>query len=916
MTAALCVIFFLSGVSALIFESLWFQLAGRVFGSSLFAASIVLTSFMAGLALGNGFAAYRGSRVRFPVRLYAVLELVIAVTGFSLVLLFPHLTSICADLFRHFLSEPLKLNALRSALAMGLMIIPTTAMGMTLPILVRALYSRGGNFGNALGLLYGWNTFGAVAGVLASELYFIKWFGILGTGLLAALFNIAAAVWALSLWRRFALSAAVPAAAKVSRERKPSSRVIRLLVAAFLSGFTLLALEMVWFRFMALFFMNSSLNFAIMLAVVLAGISSGGLLASRWFRSNRDAHLHIVPLLALNAILVCALYGRFNTAFSLLTKLNYATHVLLCSIYLMLPISFISGIIFTMFGRALHKEIQAEAKASGLLVLSNTIGAASGSLAAGLIFIPQFGIEASFALLAGVYLLILLLFFMQREYARSTLFKTIRNAMVAGSIMVLALFPRGLMENVLSKGPIARFLEIGAKRVAFVEGLNETIQYTRQDILGRPYYYRQITNSYRMSGTMLKARRYMRFFAYLPLAIHRRPKNALLIGYGCGTTSSVVFPGSKDDPINDPRVTVHIEDGRFFLLASDIKFDIITAEPPPPKNAGIANLYSQEYFQLIYNSLAEGGVVTYWLPMHLLVTEEAKAIMKAFSNVFDSSSLWSGNAYDWVMVGVKEPQAPATERAFRRQWKDPAIEFDLRALGFTSPEEFGSFFIADGKRLRDWISDEPPLVDNYPRRLSYRIPSVPEYTAQCRGFMDPVDAWGNFSESVQMQKIWPASLRRKAERYFESNRILCDLFVLNTSVVERLHQCIQNPLRRKYILWALFSDEYALRIIDRELAKGRVLLEAEKAEAYVHLAARAVYDGDYQKAVEYYTWLGNNDKAYEIYYLYLRIYLLYLAGDRDSAEKIGRDYIDNQEYNKAGAALQIRSYYNWLGSIF
>ena len=134
-----------------------------------------------------------------------------------------------------------------------------------------------------------------------------------------------------------------------------------------------------------------------------------------------------------------------------------------------------------------------------------------------------------------------------------------------------------------------------------------------------------VTNAYSMSATSLKAKRYMKYFIYLPVAIHHNPKTALLIGFGCGMTakaltdtkslqdiqildiskdviemSNVIFPLTEENPVFDPRATVHIEDGRFFLLTSERKFDIITAEPPPPKTAGIVNLYTQEYFQLLY----------------------------------------------------------------------------------------------------------------------------------------------------------------------------------------------------------------------------------------------------------------------------------------------------------------------------
>lgn len=620
MILALSLLFFLSGISALIFESLWFQLAARVFGSSVLAASIVLTSFMTGLALGSGLIAFKSDRILNPLRLFAALEIIVGISGLFIVLLFPHITIMCANIFRAYLSAPLLLNVIRLSLAMALMIIPSTAMGITLPIIIKAVYSIRRNFGSVLGLLYGWNTLGAVIGVLLTEIFLIKRLGIRGAGVTAALISTVIGVSA------FILSKKNPVVVKseelqLNRGDRISYRSRKILMAAFLSGFALLALEVIWFRFMALFFMNSSLNFAIMLAVVLAGVSFGGLSASRWFSATEDADRRLVLFPALNVIFICLLYGSFHAVLNFISRISGINYTLISSLYLMFPVSFISGVIYIILGHALHDEMRHEVKAGGLLALSNTIGAAAGSLIAGFLFIPKIGIEGSFAVVAGIYLFIIFLNVARPIDVRSNIFKTTQKTVLAGCLITLALFPRGLMDNVLSRWPITLFTDIGAKRVAVREGINGTIQYTRQDLLGKPYYYRLVTNSSRMSGTMLKARRYMKYFAYLPLALQRAPKKALLIGYGVGTTakaltdnrdleeihivdisedivnmSNVVFPDANEDPAKDPRVSIHIEDGRFFLMTTRMKFDIITAEPPPPKNAGIVNLYSEEYF--------------------------------------------------------------------------------------------------------------------------------------------------------------------------------------------------------------------------------------------------------------------------------------------------------------------------------
>src|SRR6185503_11659685 len=164
-----------------------------------------------------------------------------------------------------------------------------------------------------------------------------------------------------------------------------------------------------------------------------------------------------------------------------------------------------------------------------------------------------------------------------------------------------------------------------------------------------------------------------KLYVYWAMAMHPEARRALLVCYGVGNTakalvdtrslhsidvvdisrdvlalSSVPYPPPAASPLTDPRVRVHVEDGRFFLSTTDQEFDLITAEPPPPMNSGVVNLYSREYFALLRSRLAEGGVVTYWLPVTQLSPAGAKSIARAFCDVFDDCSLWTGGGGDWM----------------------------------------------------------------------------------------------------------------------------------------------------------------------------------------------------------------------------------------------------------------------------
>ncbi len=398
--AALSVIFFLSGSASLLFETLWFRACGLVFGNSAWASAIVLASFMAGLAIGNLLSPAVLRRWQEPLRVYGALEITIGVCGLILVLLLPLLSAVLAPLFRNLLDSPL-LNAVRMLFAFILLVIPATGMGATLPTVVTALSRSDPNFGRVLGMLYGCNTIGAVAGALAGELLLIRLLGVRGTGVVAALCSVSAGLAALSL------RTAVPWHRLQGGGKPPHSKGLwRLLIAASASGFALLALEVLWFRFVIFFVVSTSVAFAVMLAVVLAGIGFGALLASTvWTRfPNADLNAPVVAAAAAAALVLC--YSGF-VAF----RAEAGGHarfetlaVVVDSVRLMLPVSILSGIFFTVIGRSVEREIGEDAAA--LVTFANTIGAAIGPVVAGFVFIPLFGVERSFFIVAMLYAVI------------------------------------------------------------------------------------------------------------------------------------------------------------------------------------------------------------------------------------------------------------------------------------------------------------------------------------------------------------------------------------------------------------------------------------------------------------------------------------------------------------------------------
>ncbi|HUJ12371.1 MAG TPA: spermidine synthase [Thermoanaerobaculia bacterium] len=761
---ALSGIFFLSGGASLLFETLWFRECGLVFGNSAWASAIVLGAFMAGLAIGNLIAP--GLRAE-PLRVYAAIEITIGVCGFLLVLVLPLLSPAFAPLFRHLLDSPM-LNAARLVGAFVLLVIPATGMGATLPTLVRALSRRDESFGRVLGLLYGFNTIGAVAGALAGELILIRALGVRGTGAFAALCSITAGVLA----SRLRGAGSQPAQSRF----RSGSTPIRFLLAAACSGFALLALEVIWFRFVLFFVVSTSIAFAVMLAVVLAGIGIGALIASTiWNRfPDADAYTPVVAAGSAAALVLC------YSGFSPMPVRHLASSMFIDGARLMLPVSILSGILFTFIGRALEREINDESRAAALVTFANTVGAAFGPLVAGFALIPSIGIEASFFAIGVLYVVVALL-----------TMRSLRVAIAAAAIasLTLVFFPWHLWRNYFL--PLATHPYRQTHIVAVSEAPTETAVYLEEDIAGDPYVYTLYTNGFSMSGTAFPSRRYMSMFVYLPIALRPQTKSALLISYGVGITAKtltrtkqlesidvvdisrsildhgrIIWPGASY-PLADPRVHVHVEDGRFFLLATPKRFDLITAEPPPPKNAGIVNLYTREYFQLMHDRLTDRGIASYWLPAYQMSQSDNLAIIRAFCDVFDDCSLWTGARAEWILVGSRGADTAPSEEDFSRQWSDPATRASLVRIGVERPDQMATTFLADAPILERLTANAKPLTDDHPLRLSAEIPV---------GLCDLIyEVTGNapraFLTSDFIRRILPPRIRAAAPSDFRAQQV-------------------------------------------------------------------------------------------------------------------------------------------------
>lgn len=847
---------FVSGAAGLMFQVVWFYRSGLVLGSDLWAITLVLSSFMAGLALGNAIAGALGARIKRPLAFYAALEIVVAISGVAVTYLLPHLSAIVVAVGARWPVESGVANAIRLATAFAVLVVPATAMGATMPVVVGALNRRGRPFGAALGALYGANTFGACAGVLGAEWISIASFGITRTGWVAAALNVSAAAIAMiavgdvrNAWADVKVG---PHGGRVGASTIPRpDRVAPALLSASLAGAVALALEVVWFRALSLYVLSTSQATAIMLATVLAAIAAGGAAGGWWLRVEPTARLH-TPIVALvSGIAVLASYAGFALGTSGTQVGVWITMTRFAFALTALP-AFFSGVLFTLIGAALYEEIGQGTRSAAWTTLANTVGALVGPPVAAFVLMPALGMEGTLVLLAAISIATALSAAVAVRPLPPSAKVTLPLAVAVLAGLAVWVPSRDLSDRYFARAAAA-YAGDGSRVVATREGPSETIFLMQQDLLDRPVYHRLVTNGFSMSGTAVPGQRYMRYFAYWPMFVHRGPiARALVVCYGVGVTASglLEIPSltsldvveiSKDvvamsdriyppdrHPLRDRRVNLHLEDGRYFLETTAERFDLITGEPPPPRTPGASNIYTREYFQLLHDHLNEGGIATYWLPVgRPNPGTDVDAIVSAFCDVFNDCSLWNATPFDFMLAGGRNAQGSVPLEQFAAPWQTPGLQASLREVGFERPEQIGATFLGDAAYLRELTTNTPPLTDDRPERLrpsqrpslsDPRYGVVAEVTRHYQRVLDPDRARALFSSSPYIAALWPEALRTATLPYFDVQRIVNDVLWDGShplAHIDRLHKVLTETNLRTLPLWLLGTDEVRQRIAER-----------------------------------------------------------------------------------------------------
>jgi spermidine synthase len=926
--AIVSAILFLSGASALLFQTLWLRLSGLAFGNSIWSAALILSSFMAGLALGSAIAASSTLGRLRPLRFYAGLEVLIAILGCTLVFALPLVGQWMRPVFQSFWGHQGLVNVIRVAVSFLILLIPTTAMGLTLPVLLEDSILKEKEFSRALGVLYGANTLGAMAGALVGEAYLVRIWGLLGTALTAAGLSCLAAIVAW-LSTGGALSSRRQAPPRFRLRLSPGKDLPwRLLAVSMSTGAALLGLEIIWFRFLRLYVASTSAAYSVMLAVVLGGIALGGIISS-FISSRIEARRQLLPgllLLAANATLFSYLFFPVPQAPPNIpmSEPAFFRQIGQLSFVLMFPVALLSGALLPLIVTCVQSQIQGRMNSAGLTILFNTIGAACGPLLAGFVLLPWLGFQSSLILVAAVYAGLALLTGPRQNWSLRRVSGVATVTLSAVFLLVLAIFP--YRRDDLHFANARRLYDAdGSVLIKNIEGTADTFQLLRRDLFGKPYYYRLVTNSYSMSGTLPRSQRYMRMFAYLPLVLRPESENALLICYGVGVTadafihdaqlkhldivdiSKEVFDLAKlysgpgySNPLRDPRVATFVQDGRFFLQACPNRYDIITGEPPPLKVAGTVNLYTEQFFSLMKDRLKDGGIASFWLPIYQLTSDDTKAILRAFQNVFANASLWATSDLEWIMVGIKPPLSPANEELARKLWTDQTSGSDLVRIGLELPDQLSACFVMGAEEIDRITKGIEPLTDFYPKRLSDVRPNIDAVYKFGYSYLETSAVLGRFHASPLIREIWPNERNKSLEQFFFFREIRYRAEMSGSNWLAELDLYLRNSRLRAPVLAVQNSDEFRVALAEQLTTD----VHSVRADALHDLVAGALARRDLGAAIELLE--SEKDRGFtNTNDFFLLTYLYCLNGNVEKAEALA---------NARSGSIQKDRFVDWLWS--
>jgi spermidine synthase len=719
-------LFLTSGATALLYQVAFGKKLATIYGATAYAVSAVLAAFMGGLAMGSFLGGRWAGKVRRPLMIYGIAEILVGVVCALTPSFFDAVASAYRGLVLRMPDSLAFVTATRAALTAIVVIVPTIAMGITMPMLARAVAGQSAADDaelarRRLSLLYAINTLGGAVGAVVSAYLVLPTLGLTNTMRAAAIINLVIGAVAVHSGRSKASSSvetdAEGASLQTGRESEPAPL---LLLLALCSGLFVFAAEVVDTHLLALLIGNSAYAFGLMLAVFLTCLSAGASLAG-WIdrRFERSALAVALCVTSLALLATLPVLGRLPNLFLWIGARvsSWAGRELVRAFVaffaLALP-TMCMGLTFPLLLRKVagHQDVGHRV---GQLTAINTIGSIAGSLACGYYVLPLLGSERTLQLIAIAFAA---LGIVSALWAR-------QGVRVAGALGAVALVASLVMPRWDMK-----LLTNGANVYFSADAPPDALEMIAEDVHGgftsvarRNDVLTMYTNG-KFQGDNGWEVTAQRSFAHFPALFVKGFDRSLVIGLGTGTTLGTIagypfdaievaeispaivsaakrfFSGPNRGSLDDRRVTMIMNDGRNHLLITDKRYDLITIELTSVWFAGAANLYSREFYELCRARLKDDGVLQQWLQLHHIDRRELAVALRTLRSVFDHVALFVGGNQGIVVASA--PPLIASRAKLAELEARPAVKESL--AGASLPSLLGKLVIS-GAELDRFIAD-------------------------------------------------------------------------------------------------------------------------------------------------------------------------------------------------------------------
>ncbi len=737
------VCFILSGATGLIYEVLWARMLGLVFGATTLAISTVLAAFMGGLALGSAVAAKLAHRIKKPLSLYGFMEIGIAIYALLVPLLFRWIDHLYALIWQQLQPGYFSFSLWRFALSSLVLLVPTTLMGATLPVLSAALVRSSSRDSNSVTRLYTCNLAGAILGTLAAGFVLLPFLGVQMTIAIAAVLNVIVGVIAIILQRRTGTEATLTSEVESESSVIEIDRARFWFFAAVISGFVTISTQVSWTRILTMIIGSSTYAFSIVVALFLIGLAIGAWIVTRKDRSPklRSMILVVEVLTALSLLISLFVLNKIPALLiNLGLRLNISSwlgllslQILSATLLILVPAVLMGMVMPLVLVWAGSDQKQAVARV-GRSYAVNTIGAIAGAFITGFILIPRTSTRFTI-LFAATWCLIVA----GTAYRPAGRDPALKRSLAVGLSPVLAL--------VLFI--IAPRMNLGDLSIGAYDSLVRVLAQTREGATDTPaesanvhelLMYREgptATVSIRRDGDVVSMGINGRtnasdsiydmptqvMLGQIPLLVAPKIDSGLIIGYATGVTVGAMLqspiksvtclelePGTiagseffnhvNNRPLDDPRTTLIIDDARTFLRVTPQRWDMIVSEPSHPWVPGVANLFTREFFELGRSRLNDEGIFVQWVQIYQLSTESLQSVLATYHQVFPHVLMFRvgglNKGKDLLLVGSNRP---LNLDRFTERLADPRVTAELTRVGLQSESDVRSWYVCDESKL-------------------------------------------------------------------------------------------------------------------------------------------------------------------------------------------------------------------------